>query len=1111
MFRAHCCQKPLRFILQASLAAALCGTNLAAETFNYSADTRFSGETIRVVQQETTLARVLWMVSAQTGLQWDDLPLDLPLGSAVVLEPGSRVTLAQVFMGVSAQVPVVFIHRGDSLVVRLKRAEDVVVLPGQAAVPPATPGVGEAVAGLTPTETPALTPAAPAEPAQTPEAVPETPPFLGGLTLSGMTPVNTTPATTAKVIEDATITLEKFTLSERAGGKNSVIVERRQAIVATEVLSGSDFNKYIATDVADLSVRMPGISTTTKGTFAVVRGLAERYNPVMLDGIVLPSTDPERQSPELDLFPTRLVDAIVISKTYEPRLPGTASGAGIDLRAKPIPQGRFAQVQFGLKADEGFLKKEKFLGSNRVGVWDYFAYGVKDRAAATDLDKNNFAYVRSPNTVTNIRNGSFPLGGRFALTYEDRININTDTGSAFGYGISFGYDRSASTEEGETMTIRGGVLALTNNLVDGVNVPVASGAGNVGNLRTVPLDLSAKKYRESELETRFGLLTNLGFAFNDQHQLAFGAFWSQIGIDQHSEKTHVMKFDAISFADFGVARNADFNDQPTSAALLNLKPSPQNNETIELYYRQRQLYNFHLGGEHKFGTPLELKASWMLARIGASQQEPEFLSLEYNHSYVNVPERYTFMQAKSYTRYWRETKEASKIGRLDLEGKIDSLLGGLGFKVGTYTDRTGRDYRENSASVDFLNASAPEGLTRQAMIDGLASAIYSAVAFSSEKSPAYSKGTRTLDAAYASATLTVLKDRPWINRLDLLLGARQESFMLDSNGRGKVANEDSSTFYALYYGLKGDLAHVSTLIPGTTFAGHIDEKKVLPALALNYSLNKSLTFRMAASRTTARPSFREVGSYFTVDAIADEYIHGNRDLKTSDVSNLDFRVEYFFPKSKDLVALSVFRKKISNPIERISMVSIGNLSPLLMGPVSTFVNNENDANLRGMEFEFAKSLRFMGGPARWFSMGGNATLIEAKVKRHPLFEVTQILSTGIEDERSLFDQPRWIANANTTFDYKPLGFSTTLTYFAISEILQKVNVNTWDTYTAQRARWDLSMAQKFGNNWQLRFSVSNLADPDRKLVADPRNTNEEIVYRRYKDGRSYSLSVGHDF
>jgi len=161
--------------------------------------------------------------------------------------------------------------------------------------------------------------------------------------------------------------------------KNSVVTARQNADVAVDLLTSADFGKFTGTDIADIAVRVPGISTTSQGSFAVVRGLAERYNPVMLDGIVLPSSDPERQSPELDIFPARLVDAIVISKSYTPNLPGTASGAAIDLRTKPLPEKRFVQVQVGIRTDDDYISNEAFLGSATGGGWDVFGFGKKDR------------------------------------------------------------------------------------------------------------------------------------------------------------------------------------------------------------------------------------------------------------------------------------------------------------------------------------------------------------------------------------------------------------------------------------------------------------------------------------------------------------------------------------------------------------------------------------------------------------------------------------------------------------------------------------------------------------------------------------------------------------
>jgi outer membrane receptor protein involved in Fe transport len=285
----------------------------------------------------------------------------------------------------------------------------------------------------------------------------------------------------------------------------------------------------------------------------------------------------------------------------------------------------------------------------------------------------------------------------------------------------------------------------------------------------------------------------------------------------------------------------------------------------------------------------------------------------------------------------------------------------------------------------------------------------------------------------------------------------------------------------------------------------IDENKALPSLGINYSPIKPFTVRLSYSQTTARPSFREVGSYFTIDQVTDESVHGNRNLVTSDVNNYDLRFEYFFPDSTDLVAFSLFYKEVANPIERVS------LDVASAGSVSTWRNNFNDAEVLGAEFEFAKNLGMLGDFAEHFTVGGNYTHISASVDRDPLFEAAQIASTGIADSRPLYDQPSYIANAYLSFDYKPWGLTTTLSYFSIGDVLQKVNRNTWDTYVASHDRFDLTLVKRFGKHFSVRASASNLFDPERKFIADPDATKSEVVLRSYKDGRSYTLTAVYDF
>jgi len=886
---------------------------------------------------------------------------------------------------------------------------------------------------------------------------------------------------------DGVVTMEKFGV-QGAAVRNSQIALRQRATVSADVITSRDFSRFIATDIADIVIRMPGLSTTSRGSFAVVRGLAERYNPVMLDGIVMPSSDPERQSPELDIFPSRLVDAIVISKAYEPGLPGTSSGAGIDMRSKPIPEGRFAQVQFGLKFDEGYIKDDLFLGSASGGKWDLLAMGVKDRLAQRPATRPEMLdYVRASSTENGIASEKFPLGGRFSFTYENRLVLNDQAGRSLGYGISVGYDRTASSEQGERASI-GGIFNTLGSTTD---------AAALGKFSTGSFDFTSRDFYESELEHRFGLLGTVGFAFNPRHTVALSAFWSQIGTDVHALNRNGLNMGGL-YSEFVKARAAVASPAPFTVVLSQGNILDRDTGFFEIYYRQRRLTNLHLSGESKFGAGDSTKVSWTLAKLDARQQEPEYLNFPF--AFVR-PTFYSagFGSGNSYVRYWRDTQESSKVGRLDAEYKFD--LGSWEdtvLKAGVYIDRTERDYLEGAFG---LNGGGAQGSSLAGLAGELRTYTRDVLPFDPSNFPPFADGDRSLDAGHVSITLPIAKNRPGLSKLEVMLGARYENYNLTSVGLGRVFNEASGGFY-------GQLARLQKQTPpnpNQTFAGNIRENKVLPAAAVSYSPIKPLTLRFSASKTTARPSFREFGSYFTIDRVSDEFVHGNFQLVTSDVTNFDFRAEYFFPKSRDLLALSLFTKKIENPIERLSFQNNN------LGSVSTFANNRNSADLRGLEFEAAKNLGFLGEIGSRFTLGGNFTYLDAEVGRDPFFESRQIASPGIADTRTLYDQPKWIVNAYLSFEHRPAGFSGTVSWFGISDVLQKVNEFTWDSYTASYGRLDLTLNQRIGAQWQVRLAAKNLTDPDREFIADPNSTSEKFVYRRFSDGRDYSVTATYDF
>jgi len=1043
--------RPRHVLRLLALLTGFCGGVVRAKAVDYSDDTTLSVTTVNVGKRSLrpiSLAEIFTIVETETSMKLV-YPGGIPaFGAKVILENDGVITLAQLFGMVSAQKAIEFERTGSEIAVRNATRSE--------AAAPALESFIPAISA------PAID-------------VPS----------SGASAAGTAPAAS-----DGVLTMEKFGV-QGSVVKNSQTALRQRATVSADVLTSRDFGKFIATDIADIVIRIPGLSTTSRGSFAVVRGLAERYNPVMLDGIVMPSSDPERQSPELDIFPARLVDAIVISKAYEPGLPGTASGAGIDMRSKPIPEGRFAQVQFGLRFDEGYLKNDMFLGSAAGGKWDWLGMGVKDRLAQRPATRPEMLnYVRAPSTVNGLESDNFPLGGRFSFTYENRLVLNEQAGRSLGYGISFGYDRTASSEEGERATI-GGIFDSPGSKTDGAAL---------GKFSTGSFGFASRDFFESELEHRFGLLGTVGFAFSPRHSVALSAFWSQIGTDVHALNRNGLNMGG-TFDDFVKARAAVANPAPFTFSPESGNIESQDFGFYEIYYRQRRLTNLHLSGESSFGSSDSTKVSWTLAKLDARQQEPEYLNFPFAYIHGDPPAAYFagFGSGNSYVRYWRDTQESSKVGRLDAEYKFD--LGSWEdtmLRAGVYTDRTERDYLEGAFS---LNGGGVDGNSLSDMAAKLRDYNRGVLPFDPNNFPPFADGDRSLDAGHLSITLPIAKNRPGLSKLEVMVGARYERYNLTSVGLGRVFNEASGGFYA-------QLAQLQKQTPpdlNQTFAGNIRENKVLPAAAVSYSPIKPLTLRLSASKTTARPSFREFGSYFTIDRVSDEYVHGNYQLVTSDVTNLDFRAEYFFPKSRDLVALSLFKKKIENPIERLSLQNNN------LGSVSTFANNRNSADLRGLEFEAAKTLGILGEIGSRFTLGGNFTYLDAGVGRDPFFESRQIASPGIADTRTLYDQPKWIANAYLSFEHRPVGFSGTLSWFGISDVLQKVNEFTWDSYTASYGRLDLTLNQWIGAQWQVRLAAKNLTNPDREFIADPNSTSEKFVYRRFSDGRDYSVTATYDF
>jgi outer membrane receptor protein involved in Fe transport len=326
-----------------------------------------------------------------------------------------------------------------------------------------------------------------------------------------------------------------------------------------------------------------------------------------------------------------------------------------------------------------------------------------------------------------------------------------------------------------------------------------------------------------------------------------------------------------------------------------------------------------------------------------------------------------------------------------------------------------------------------------------------------------------------------------------------------------------------------DESEIEALVNGT-----IDERKLLPSVGLAYRPVAGLSLRAAWSRTVARPSFREMGFYVSVEPASDDLIVGNPQLQLSEVESWDARLEYVWGEDGDLFALSGFYKTIEDPIESIVVRNGANFEDSSNALFRTFFNNPNQATLWGIEVEARKNLGFLGREfARYVSVGGNFTWIEAEVKRtepelarSEVFfgseEGTALPFPRLEKSRRLFGQPQWIGNVDVSVNHPDWGTRATLAYFAISDVLDAagsafvaqdgtIRSFTLDRYVDAFYQLDLILSQRIWRGLTLKLSAKNLTDSKRKVVYDPAQTREKFAERSVKLGRDFKLELSYTF
>lgn len=306
-------------------------------------------------------------------------------------------------------------------------------------------------------------------------------------------------------MEDATaqlVTEVVITATAQRSSMSALTILQKSSPTIGDGISAETIKRTPDRTTGDVIRRVSGASIQDN-KFAVIRGLSDRYNIAMLNGALLSSTEPDRKAFSFDLFPSSMLDNLIVVKTASADLPGEFAGGAILLNTKDIPEETYLQVT----ASGGY---------NNVTTFKPYQTSAGGGTDWLGLDDNTRALP-----------GGFPNTADFKAASKDEkyrlseeipndwaISEGSSARPNMGFQLSSGYvtDPAKSTQLGATMAFS---YSNNNRLQNGSRYDY----DNSGKL----FDYSDKQFKNNVL---WGSLFNTALKINNTQKIGFQATYS---------------------------------------------------------------------------------------------------------------------------------------------------------------------------------------------------------------------------------------------------------------------------------------------------------------------------------------------------------------------------------------------------------------------------------------------------------------------------------------------------------------------------------------------------------------------------------------------------------
>lgn len=640
----------------------------------------------------------------------------------------------------------------------------------------------------------------------------------------------------------------------------SLLIDQKKAVAISDGISADAIKRSPDNNTGEVMKRVSG-ATVQDGRFAIIRGLNDRYNSAFLNGAPLPSTESDRRAFAFDIFPSNMVDKLVITKTATPDLPADFAGGVINVITRDIPETAFLNIgtSWGYNAITTFKQRAYSQGGKLdwLGIDDGTrslsnklpdTQTYKDATQPGDSSKLNWSKLFSNNWATKRQASTMPSGS-FQLSTGTSVKGENNT---FGVIFAVSYNNSYRFSYAERRQ---------NDLL-------------VGNM---PLRYNQDSIHKHEVLG--GALLNFGYKIGDNTKISLKNMYAI-----NSEEQSILR--------------GGFTNMSDSSAIQQVK-------NTAYWYQQNQLMSNQLVGEN-FVPKSKIRIKWTGGYSHVARKMPDFRRVSYVRAYDplhpdSVMGPYTAqignqVQLEQSGRFFSTLKENSYSGSYEIGLPLTFLTSKnleTNFKAGGYHQYRNRSFQARSFGYVFKPGNGLSNAYKQGALDTIfdpSNFIY--------KRFYIDEATNPTDSYTANAMLNagfIMFDQRIVKKIRTVWGLRVENYhqqlnSFDSNSQPLNVNTNKFDW--------------------------------LPSLNLTYELTDKMNVRFSASKTLSRPEFREIAPFAFYDFNLDAVVAGNPNLQRASIANFDARWEYY-PTGGELISASVFYKNFTNPIEFINEPNVG--------------------------------------------------------------------------------------------------------------------------------------------------------------------------------------------